>query len=73
MQVPIYLHGDLSLIKDEQFKLALVKQCNGYIRFDQQVTSSKPSIPRGLYTQVYVSAVKPGERFVDETSLLHID
>lgn len=72
------MHADFSLIHDDKFKLLLMKQANGYIRIDKQVHSAGPQQPKqasasSLYMQVYASAVKSGERYVDEVSVLQYD
>jgi hypothetical protein len=66
--VPIYVHADFTTIKDDTFKLQLLKLANGYIRFDKQVLVSST-----LYLRAYTSVVKPGQRFSDETSYLSFD
>jgi hypothetical protein len=67
---PFYVHADFGLIKDEKFKLQLLKLSNGYLRFDKQVHQAKTS---SSYLKCYVSVVKSGERFVDEVALVQWD
>jgi hypothetical protein len=66
--VPLYVHSDFTTIKDDTFKLQLLKLANGYIRFDKQALVSST-----LYLRAYTSVVKPGQRFSDETSYLSFD
>ena len=42
----------------------MLKNANGLVRVEKQV---------GQDVLVYTSAVKPGSRFVDEQSVLHLD
>jgi hypothetical protein len=68
------VHADFNLIKDEKFKLALLKSANGYIRIDKQIQSSAvKGLSQSVFMQTYASAVKSGERFVDEVSVLQYD
>mmetsp|Transcript_14760 Transcript_14760/g.25113 ORF Transcript_14760/g.25113 Transcript_14760/m.25113 type:complete len:169 (+) Transcript_14760:378-884(+) len=65
---PFVVHGDFSQVSERgalatEFELLLKKQSNSIIRVEKQV---------GSHLLVYVSAVKPGQRFSDEQSVVQI-
>ncbi len=64
------MHADFNLIKEETFKLQLMKQANGFMRIDKQVLQTKSKIDSGLYIKTYCFAVKSGDRFSDEEGVL---
>ena len=50
------------MVKDETFKLQLLKLSNGYLRVDKQATIKNTA----FYLRVHTSVVKPGERYSEE-------
>ncbi|CDW85968.1 UNKNOWN [Stylonychia lemnae] len=69
---PVYVHSDFSLVRNKQLQLALTKSCNGYLRIEKESSGVQKNNTSNKYKYalVYVSVVKPGERFTDETSVV---
>eukprot|EP00347_Sterkiella_histriomuscorum_P006828 403351279 len=74
---PFYVHSDFQLIKNKQLQLQLQKLSNGQLRIEKESTGSQQNANKqqqsnSKYAMVYTTAVKPGERYVDETSVIQL-
>lgn len=58
---PFIVHCDFSLIENMDFETLCKKQANGIIRIDKQLNNN---------LLIYASAIKPGQRFTDEQSII---